>query len=237
MICKKNDLFSSQINRFSDMPPLPSAIQIHIADDHIIFRDGLCHMIRSLQDEGIQFAGESANGAVLLQQLERSQPDIILMDIQMPLLDGIRATARIKQLYPRISVLALSSFDDLYMITEMIEAGAKGYLLKNVGKEELVQAVKRVYAGETYYTPTIAARLDNRHMEGDEEEKVQELTPREKDVVRLICQGLTNKEIASAMLISRRTVEGHREKIMLKVKARHSADIVTYAMKYGLHRL
>jgi two-component system, NarL family, response regulator DegU len=217
------------------MPTSSIAIQVHIVDDHGIFRDGLSQLLRKLKGEGIQYTGESSNGLQLLQQLEHYHPHIILMDIQMPQMDGIKATAIIKKLYPFIYVIGLSSFDELWLVTELIAAGAKGFLLKSVNKEELITAIKNVFTGGEYYTPRIAARLES--ISKTEEIKQRELSQREMEVVRLFCQGRTNKEIACTLSISPRTVEGHRKKIMIKVNGRHPADVFSYALRHGIHKL
>ncbi|MCW3074593.1 MAG: two component transcriptional regulator, LuxR family [Flaviaesturariibacter sp.] len=212
----------------------PDTITVFIADDHLIFRDGLKLLISKLAMQGLCCIGEAENGNGLLEQLGHLQPDIILMDIQMPQLDGIETTAYLQKHFPAIKVLALSSHEDLWSVADMIAAGAKGYLLKNTEKDELLTAIKKVHGGGTYFTPAVAAHLETISQIRVSEKK---LTRRETELVRLLCRGQANKEIASTMQISIRTVEGHRKNIMVKLNAFHPADIMTYAVKHGIHKM
>ena len=215
-----------------------SIIEILLVDDHPLFCDGLRTFIKKkLSGEGLSIVGTVHNGHDLLKTLEDLQPDIILMDIQMPEMDGIQATSIVTKQFPEIKVIALSTFNDFWAVAHMVKAGVKGYLMKNVGKEELLQAVTVVHQGGEYYTPEIA-----KHLDGISQLKVNVndddiLSEREKEVIRLLCHGKTNKEIASALFISKRTVEGHRDKISHKINAKHSMEIMQYAIKHGIYKV
>jgi DNA-binding NarL/FixJ family response regulator len=216
---------------------LNAGIKVMIADDHPIFRDGLKVLLAKMKPDPVVVLAEAGTGEEVLQLLQKEVPHVILMDIQMPEMNGIQATALIRELYPEIAVLALSSYNDLWSVSDMIEAGAQGYLLKNTSKEELNQALTTIFEGGSFFSPTIASHLNTLLKKDEGVGKFQALSPREKEVVQLICEGKANKEIASHLAISKRTVEGHRDKIMDKINARHPADIVTYAVKKGLFKI
>jgi DNA-binding NarL/FixJ family response regulator len=211
-------------------------IKIVMADDHEIFRDGFKLMLSKQKD--IMLLADAENGQELLELVEREQPDVVITDIKMPILDGIEATQKITERYPNIGVIGLSMFDEDDLIIDMLEAGAKGYLLKNSNKEQIIEAIKTVYGGDPYYCKTTSHKLTrmiasskyNPHKRTD---KV-ELSDREKEILQLICQEQTNKEIADQLFISVRTVEGHRQKILEKLNVKNSIGLVVYAMRNGL---
>lgn len=212
-------------------------IKVLIADDHEIFRDGLKLMLSMA--ESIDLVGEAANGKELLKLIESAQPDVVITDIKMPIMDGVEATKHIKEHHPSIEIIALSMFDDEELILEMLDAGAKGYLLKNSDKFEITDAVAAVHEGNSYYCKHTSGKLAklialNREKH-DKKKKEAEFSDKEKEIIALICQEYTNKEIGEKVFLSSRTVEGYRMKIMEKLKAKNTVGIVVEAIRYGIY--
>ncbi len=214
-------------------------ISIVIADDHEIFRDGFKVMLKKYPE--IKLLGEAENGIELLKLAEQLHPDVILTDIRMPKMDGIEATRVMVEKYPGISIIVLSMFDEDNLIIDMLEAGAKGYLLKNTHKEDIIEAIRTVYNGENYYCKHTSAKLiqmiaRSRYNPYKKKPKV-EFTEKEIEVIRLICEQLLNKEIAEKLNLSIRTIEGYREKIQEKMNVRNSAGVAVYAIKNGIYEI
>jgi two-component system response regulator NreC len=214
-------------------------IKIVIADDHEIFREGFKLLLKNQQE--VQLVGEADNGRELLDIAARQQPDIVITDIKMPVMDGIEACKTIKIKFPHMQVIALSMFNEDNLIVDMLEAGARGYLLKNTNKHELLQAVRSVYEGSTYYCMATSGKLTRMIAESKfnpyRNQPVKKFTPREMEIIKLMCEQHTNKEIATLLRLSIRTVESHREKIQEKTGARNSIGIVIYAIKNDLYEL
>ncbi len=212
-------------------------IKIVIADDHEIFRDGLKLMLSKYPE--IIFLGEAENGRELVQLVEQLNPDVILTDIKMPLLDGIEAAKKISASHPHIGIIGLSMFDEDDLIIDMLEAGAKGYLLKNSDKNEILEAIKTVYTHQPYYCRNTSSKLmqmiaSSRFNPYTKKEKAT-FSDREKEIIALICQECTNKEIAEKLFLSQRTVEGHRLKILEKMDVKNTVGLVVYAMKNNIY--
>jgi len=216
-----------------------SPIRIVLADDHEIFRDGFSVMLKKQTE--IKLIGEAADGKELIEITERLMPDIILTDIKMPKIDGITATGIIRDRFPGINIIALSMFDDDNLIIDMLEAGAKGYLLKSAHKSEIIDAIKTVYKHETYYCKSTSAKLVHMIAQSrfDPSKEIQKpkFTQKEIEIIRLICQEASNKDIAASLFLSIRTIEGYREKIQEKIKAKNGAGIVVYAIKTGIYKI
>jgi DNA-binding NarL/FixJ family response regulator len=214
-------------------------IRIVIADDHEIFRNGFKLLLKN-QNE-LELVGEAENGKDLLDIVSEQLPDVVVTDIKMPVMDGIEACKTIKKLYPSIEVIALSMFNEDNLIVDMLEAGARGYLLKNTNKNELLLAAKTVHEGNTYYCTATSARLTKMIAESKfnpyRNQPVKTFTAREQDIIKLICQQYTNKEIAQALKLSFRTIESYREKIHEKTGAKNSIGVVIYAIKHGLFEI
>jgi DNA-binding NarL/FixJ family response regulator len=214
-------------------------IKIVIADDHEIFREGFKLLLKNQQE--VQLVGEADNGRELLDIAAQQQPDIVITDIKMPVVDGIEACKAIKMKFPHMQVIALSMFNEDNLIVDMLEAGARGYLLKNTNKHELLQAVRAVYEGSTYYCMATSGKLTRMIAESKfnpyRNQPVKKFTPREMEIIKLMCEQHTNKEIATLLRLSIRTVESHREKIQEKTGARNSIGIVIYAIKNDLYEI
>lgn len=216
-----------------------SNIKIVIADDHGIFREGFKLLLK--EQDVINLVGEAENGKELLQVVKDVQPDVVFVDIKMPVMDGIQACRNIKVNFPAVGMIALSMFNDDNLIIDMLEAGAKGYLLKNTNKEELIQATIAVYEGGTYYCGATSAKLQGMIAKSKfnpyRNQAAVKFTTRETDIIRMICQQLTNKEIAAILGLSYRTIETHRENIQEKIGAKNSIGVVLYAVKHQIFEI
>lgn len=211
-------------------------IKLIIADDHEIFRDGFKLMLSKFPE--IILVGEAGNGRELVELIEKLDPDVILTDIKMPVMDGIEATKKIAELYPDKGIIGLSMYDDDELIIEMLEAGAKGYLIKNAGKDQIIEAIKTVYNDEPYYCKTTSHKLTQMIAKSRfnpyKKSAKAEFSEREKEIIDCICHELTNKEIGDKLFISVRTVEGHRLKILEKMNVKNTVGLVVYAIKNGI---
>lgn len=211
-------------------------IKLVLADDHAVVRSGLRMLLQAQPD--MEILGEAESGTQALAQVRSLHPDVILMDIQMPDMNGIEATRQIKEAYPDTAVLALTMHEDDQYFFEMLQAGASGYLPKRAAPDELVRAIRTVSRGEVFLYPSLATRLVRSYVGGDAGDDsvalVSDLTPREKEVLVLIAEGLTNPEIAEQLVISVKTVDRHRENIMRKLNLHSRIDLVKYALRQGL---
>ncbi len=211
-------------------------IKLVLADDHAVVRSGLRMLLQAQPD--MEIVGEAESGTQALAQVRNLRPDVILMDIQMPGMNGIEATRQIKEAYADTAVLALTMHEDDQYFFEMLQAGASGYLPKRAAPDELVRAIRTVSRGEVFLYPSLATRLVQSYVGGDAGEDsvalVSDLTPREREVLVLIAEGLTNPEIAEELVISVKTVDRHRENIMRKLNLHSRIDLVKYALRQGL---
>jgi DNA-binding NarL/FixJ family response regulator len=214
-------------------------IKIVIADDHEIFRDGFKLMLTKQKD--ILLVGEAENGRELVKLVQEKKPDVIVTDIKMPIMDGIEAARTINELFPDKGIIGLSMFDEDDLIVDMLEAGARGYLLKNANKEQIGEAIRTVYNGDPYYCKTTSRKLTemiakSRYNPYKKKEKVV-FTEREIEVIELVCKEMSNKEIAEKLFLSIRTVEGLRLKVAEKMNVKNPVGMVMYALKNGLVKL
>lgn len=209
-------------------------IRVLLADDHQIIRDGLCSLLTNEPD--IEVVGEADNGRATVEMTQRLKPDIVVMDITMPGLNGIEATRQVRAMSSDIKVLALSMHSDKQFVAGALHAGASGYVLKNCAFKELVQAIRIVAVNQTYLSPKIAdivveSYVRHRPLPAS---SLSVLTPREREVLQLIAEGKTVKEIAAALYLSHKTIEKHREQIQRKLKAHSVAELTKYAIREGL---
>lgn len=216
-----------------------SPVTLVIADDHEIFREGFRAMAKKFPE--VKVIGEAENGKELVHLAERLKPDVVLTDIKMPEMDGIEATRQLLKLKPLIPVIALSMFDEDNLIVDMLEAGAKGYLLKNAHKDEIIEAIKAVSQGKTYYCKHTSAKLLQMIAKSkfNPYKKIPkpQFNEREIEVIRLICDQFSNKEIAEKLNLSIRTIEGYREKIVEKMEVHNTAGIVVFAIKTSIYKI
>lgn len=210
-------------------------IRILIADDHAVVREGTRQILEQEQD--LEVVGEAGDGEETVALATDLKPDVAIVDIAMPKLDGIEATRQIKSLCPAISVLILSAYDDEQFIFSLLEAGAAGYLLKTVRGRELVDAVRAVNAGESVLHPLIARKVLNRFVPASgkaaQEEQLEVLSVREMEVLSLAARGLSNQDIATELCLSIRTVQGHLGHIFNKLQVGSRTEAVVHALKKG----
>ena len=212
-------------------------IRVVIVDDHGLFRNGLKLLLGTTNQ--IQVAGEAANGIEFLELLNTIEPDVVLMDIDMPGMDGIEATRRALALKPALKIITLSMFGEDEYYYQMIEAGVKGFLLKNSELNELKQAILQVAAGRTYFSEELLLNMlkNIKTVNVAEKQGHVNLSEREIEVLQQICKGLSNIEIADALHISKRTVDKHRANLLEKTNCRNTASLVMYALKHKLIEL
>ena len=210
-------------------------IKIFIADDHAIFRDGLRTLLSNIS--GLEVLEEAANGLEMLKKLETCKPDIILTDISMPEMDGIEATEKALERFPDLKIIALTSYTDHIYYYKMIKAGVQGFVLKKAGKEELEEAIHLVMEGKNYFPQDILRNLVFTLSKRDSialQEKQVNLSKREVEVLELLCQGYTNKEMAEKLHLSPKTVDNHRTSLLSKTGTRNTAHLVMFAIKNHL---
>ena len=205
-------------------------ISIAIVDDHKLFRDGLKILLKRACPE-IDVVFEASNGGEFLQMLKTNNPDVILMDIAMPDMDGIEATKRAIEGYPDLKIVALSMYGEEEYYSQMIESGAKGFILKDSDIQEVQNAVREVAEGKNYFTPDILVELIKNMNKKKKKPEKTELSEREIEILYHICSGQSNQEIADTLHLSKRTVDKHRENLLLKTGAKNTASLVIYAVK------
>lgn len=224
----------------TEMAIQTDTINVILVDDHQIIRDGIKAFLKD--DSDINIVGEADNGKQLLQLLEENQPDLVLMDINMPEMDGYEATKLLQKNYPDIKILILSMLDHEKYVSKMLNAGASGYILKNSGKDELLCGIRQVSRGYKYICTDLALTFLNKlHRDFSPEtnnepgvKKVAELSQRETEVLKLIAEGLTNAEIADKLFTSKRTIESHRQNIIEKTQVKNTASLIKYAITNGI---
>lgn len=206
-----------------------SLIKVMIADDHQIFMVGLATLFK--ESNSIDLVYKASNGKEILEALKKGPVDIILMDIAMPEMDGIETTKYISAHYPNVKVVALSMHNQVAQIVKMLQAGAKGYLLKHADKEEILKAIKTVYNNDIYYSPEVAVNLVNKiFKEGVQSISTpQNLTDREIEIIKLVVAGELNKQIAAKLYVSEATIKTHRQRILHKLGLQNTAELLHYA--------
>jgi two-component system, NarL family, response regulator NreC len=213
-------------------------IKILIADDHTLVRAGLAAFLKIYED--FEVVGEAADGVEVIEVAGKIKPDVILMDIAMPKLGGLEATLKIKKMHPEISILVLTQYEDALYVRRLLKAGASGYIPKKAVTTDLITAITAIAAGEMYLHHTVASSVVEGYLgQKDEyaEDPYEKLTDREKEVLKLIAEGYTRKEIADILNITVRTAVAHQENICAKLGLHSRFDIVKFAIKQDIIRV
>jgi two-component system response regulator NreC len=211
-------------------------IRVLVVDDHTIVRDGICALLALSGD--IEVVGEAVNGSEALKMVGELKPDVVLMDIAMPIMGGLEATRRIYKEFPTAKVLILTQYDDKEYVFPVIEAGASGFISKAAASSELASGIRSIYQGDSYLSPSVAKLLMEDYQRTSSERASQDpysrLTERQKDVLKLLVEGYTTHEIADMLVISPKTVEGHKTNLMAKLGIHNRLDLVKYALRKGI---
>jgi DNA-binding NarL/FixJ family response regulator len=219
---------------------MTAGVRVLLVDDDDLMRAGLRAVLSS--DRSVEVVGEAIDGRDAVGRVPRLKPDVVLMDVRMPRLDGIAATREIVQAAPGVRVLVVTTFEDDDYIFGALSAGASGFLLKRTRPEELIAAIHTVAAGEALLAPSVTRRVVDRMAQRDlvgttrEEERLDELTPRERDVLELLARGLSNREIADTLVVEESTVKTHVKRILMKLDVRDRVHAVILAYETGLVR-
>lgn len=209
------------------------AVSILIADDHQMFIDGLKALLR--REKNIVIAGEVSNGLDALEFIKKQQPDLLITDISMPGMSGVELTRQVKLHYPEIKVLVLSMYNDREIVSEILMSEAEGYILKNTGRQELMNAIHRIADNSTYYSNEVLNIMMTRLKKQKIIEKnTAQLTAREIEIVKLIMEEFSSEEIADKLFISKRTVDTHRKNIIQKTNARTLVGLIKFAIENNL---
>jgi DNA-binding NarL/FixJ family response regulator len=203
-------------------------IRVIIVEDHSIFREGLKKVLGEI--DGISVVGEAANGKIFLDMLPLLAPDVVIMDIKMPVMDGIEATEEALRRYPGLKILVLSMFGEEEYLYSMVLKGIHGFLLKTTSMQNLERAIRMVHGGQQYFSPELNGILANKIRQFSSNE-VPVFTGKEDEVLRLICKGMSTDEMADHLNISKRTVEGYRAKLLQKTGLKSTINLVIYAIR------
>lgn len=218
---------------------MSNLVRVLVADDHTVLRDGLKAAFE--MDKNIIVVGEAANGEEVLNFVELFETDLIVMDISMPVMDGITAAKIIKEKYPHIKVLLLSMYDNKQFVLDALSSGIDGFILKMADMKKVFNAIHLIHSGETYFDADVTSQFKNKDVSGDTKTMVTEcmknvykLTSREIEVLQLIGNGLTTAEIAEQLFLSNHTVNNYRQKILAKLNLKNTAEMVRFAIKEGV---
>ncbi len=206
-------------------------IRVLIADDHQMFIDGLKSLLE--RESGIEITGSANNGTQALECIEAQKPDVVLLDINMPEMNGINTTALIRKKYPAVKVLILTMYKTKGFINGLTRTGAAGYILKNTSHSELMEAIRTVAAGGTFFSKEVAETLSDKKPRFEVHSDAS-LSKREIEIIREIAKGLTTKQIAEKLFISYYTIETHRKNILSKLQLTNTAEVILYASQSGL---
>ncbi|MFA5438692.1 response regulator [Dehalococcoides sp.] len=210
-------------------------IKVLLADDHVIVREGTRELIQ--RESGMMVVGEASDGVEAVEMSMKVHPDVVVMDIAMPRLNGIEATKQIKQLLPTTAILILTAYESEQYILAILEAGAAGFLLKNVKGTQLLEAIRSVYAGESVLQPSTTRRvidqLINKAAKTEELSAVNPLTEREIEVLKMAARGVSNKDIADQLYLSNRTIQTHLSNISKKLSVGSRTEAILYGLKRG----
>ena len=210
------------------------AIQILITDDHQLFREGIVNLLAASPQ--IKVVGQAGNGQEAIEMARTLKPDVVIMDLSLPVVNGVDATRILHQELPDIKILVLSMHADKHFIKEALEAGASGYLFKNCTYSQLIEAINTVYQGKKYLSAKITEVLIDDYLNKDEDAMgiQQELTERESEILKLIAEGVSARDISAQLFISVKTVGTHKQHLLEKLKLKSTVDIIKYAIKKGI---
>ncbi|MHB9141409.1 MAG: response regulator [Paludibacter sp.] len=210
------------------------SIRILIADDHQLFREGIVNLLSASPQ--IEIVAQAENGQEAIEKAKKLKPDIVIMDLSIPVMNGVDATRILHKELPEIRVLALSMHADKHYIKEALEAGVSGYLFKNCTYDQLIEAINTVYQGEKYLSAKITEVLIRDYLSKEEEvhDNSEELSERESEILKLMAEGKSTREISDVLFISVKTVGTHKQHILEKLKLRSTADLIKYAIKKGI---
>ena len=211
-----------------------SKIKVLVVDDHAMFRQGICALVGSYED--LEVVGEAENGREAVEKVREYSPEVVLMDIAMPIMGGLEATRRIQKEAPNTKVLVLTQYDDSEYVLSLVRAGARGYISKTATASELISAIRAVNAGEFFLYPSAAKTLIEEYLRrfGGEKDGYDRLTSREREMLQLVAEGQTNREIADRLVIGVKTVLRHRTNIMEKLGFHNRTELIKYAISKGL---
>jgi len=208
-------------------------IRVLIVDDHTLVRDGIRSLLALTAD--VEIVGEAANGREALEKVRRFMPDVVLMDLAMPIMSGLEATRRIRREFPATKVLALTQYDDSEYVIPVIEAGARGFVTKMSSSLELASAIQAVHRGDSFLSPSAAAALvdecQQRTIAEGEQDPYQQLTDREREVLKLVAEGYTAREIAEVLVVTPKTVEWYKTSLMRKLNIHSKTDLIKFAIR------
>jgi DNA-binding NarL/FixJ family response regulator len=211
-------------------------LRLVVADDHALMRRGICDLLQA--EPGWEVVAQAVNGREAVDAVARTRPDILVIDLAMPELNGLTAAREILRSFPRVEIVLLTMHNTDQTIREVLECGARGYVLKSDAEQDLVAAVKAVAQGKPFFTPSVAEVVLKgylrHHARPETPERMQELTTREREVVQLLAEGKGNKEVAVAMKVSVKTVEAHRSNINRKLSIRSTSELVRYAVRNAI---
>lgn len=207
-------------------------IKVMVVDDHRIVLDGLCALLDDA--EGFRCIGTMENGQQAIDRLKIVRADVVLMDIDMPVMDGIEATIRIKRTMPDVKVISLTHHNERAMVQRLMDCGSDGYVLKNIDRDGLLTAIRKVMKGQKFFSEEITRKLAEREVVTVSSGASAELTEREAEVLRLICEGLSSRQIGDKLFISPRTVDTHRTNLMNKLDIHNVAGLIRFAFQNGI---
>jgi len=211
-------------------------IRVLVVDDHTIVRDGISALLALVAD--IEVVGEAANGQEALQKAAELKPDVVLMDVAMPVIGGLEATRRLSKEFPDTKVLVLTQHDDKQHILSMLAAGARGFISKLAASSDLAAGIRATFQGDSFLSPSAARVVVERYQQGPQawkgDDLYEQLTTREREVLKLLAEGHTIREIAETLVISPKTVEGHKTNLMSKLDIHRKADLIRYAIRNGI---
>ncbi len=211
-------------------------IRVLVVDDHTIVRDGICALLALVGD--IEVVGEAVNGSEALKMVAQLQPDVVLMDIAMPIMGGLEATRRITREFPKAKVLVITQHDDKEYVFPVLESGASGLISKAAASSELASGIRSVNKGDSFLSPSVAKLLVENYQqtagERNHQDPYNQLTEREREVLKLLAEGFSTQEMADMLVITRKTVEGHKTNLMTKLGIHNRIDLVKYALRRGI---